>query len=71
MHDAIKKIVQLTAINLSIDKNRSGCQISRIRIRGSNQRRFTISFHASTFNAEFIDTIDARGRAINESGWYL
>lgn len=28
-------------------------------------------FGASTFNAEFIDTIGVRGRAINESGWYL
>lgn len=65
-----KKLVRLTAIMLSIDKNHSGCQISRIRIRDSNQRRFTVSSHASTFNAEFIDTTDARGRAINEN-WYL
>lgn len=70
MQDVMKKLIQLTAIILSIDKNRSGCQISRIRIRGSHQRRFTVS-RVSTFNAEFIDTIDARGRAINKSCWYL
>lgn len=63
-----ENIVQLTAIILSFDKNRK-CRISRIRIRGSHQRRLTVS--PSTFNAEFIDTIDARGRAINKSGWYL
>lgn len=64
----VKELAQLIAIILLPGAKIVANVRFRGRIRGSHWWRFIVS-RSSAFNAEFIDTIDARGRAINESGW--
>lgn len=64
----IKELTQLIAIILLSDTRIVANVEFRGRICDLHRWRFIV-FRSSAFNAEFIDTIGARGRAINESDW--